>query len=254
MGERRFEGKAVFITGAASGIGQATARLFAGEGAKLFLVDMDKAGGEALAKELGAKFFAANVAVRTEVEAAVASAIAAYDHIDVLFNNAGIGAFGSVTEVQPEDWDRVIAVDLTAIYYACRAAIPHMRAGGAIINTASISGLGGDHRHSAYNAAKGGVVNLTRSLAVDFARKGLRVNAISPGVTVTPMTAGLEANPDRKAAWLSAIPMARTAKPEEMASVVAFLASEAASYVTGVIIPVDGGVMASNGSPRHAEL
>ena len=248
----RFAGKHVFITGGASGIGAATARLFADEGAIISLVDLDADKGEAVANEIGgdrALFIAADVGRHESVEAAVARA-AERGKIDILFNNAGIGGMGNAAEIGPEAWQRVIAVDLSSVHYVSHAALPHMSRPGAIINTASISGLGADRRMIAYNAAKAGVVNYTRGLALDFASEGIRVNAICPGLTETPMISGLDDKPAVRQTWMEAIPLGRAGKPEEMAQVVAFLASDAASYVTGAIIPVDGGLTAGNPTPR----
>ena len=151
----------------------------------------------------------------------------------------------------------MIAIDLHSVFYACKAAIPHMPAGSAIVNTASISGLGGDYRFAAYNAAKGAVINYTRALAMDHAKAGIRVNALCPGLVDTPITSDLNQIPGLREDWLSRIPMGRAAKPEEMAAVVAFLASDDASYVTGSIMVADGGTTACTGQPdisRFADL
>lgn len=252
--EQRFTGKVALVTGASSGIGKASAELFAAQGARIVALDRDEAGGQALAAALGrdqCAFIRTDVADRAEIEQAIAQAVEIHGRLDILFNNAGIAAPGDVTVVAPDDWARVIAVDLNAVYYACRAALPHMpKPGGVIINTASVFGLVGSYENTAYNAAKAGVVNLTRSMALDFGREGVRVNAVCPGSIMTAMARGLETNQQRKAAWCDAIPLGRLGQPEEIAEVVAFLASDAASYVSGAIIPVDGGLTAWAGSPN----
>ena len=251
----RFTDKVAFITGGGSGIGAATARLMARDGANVVIVDLVEETGRAVAGEVGGMFVAADVSRRVDVEAAVAAAVDAHGRIDVLFNNAGVGCFGRTPDLDPAEWERVIAIDLHSVFYACHAAIPHMPRksatgpGGAIVNTASISGMGGDFGYSAYNAAKGAVINYTRSLAVDHAREGIRVNALCPGLIETPLTAGAKQFPGLEAHWHDIIPMGRPGTAEEMAKVVAFLASDDASYVTGTIMTADGGQTAWTGQP-----
>ena len=246
----RFDGKVAVVTGAATGMGAATARLFAAEGARLVLGDLNEEVGRALADELGGLFLRVDVGLRADVEALIATAVDRHGRIDILFNNAGIGHYGKTPATGAEAWERVIAVDLNAAFYACHAAIPHMpKPGSAIINNASISGLGGDHAMSAYNAAKGGLVNYTRSLAVDHAPDGIRVNAICPGYIETPLAAAIGRMPALREAWVAAIPMRRPGTAEEIARLVAFLASDEASYITGVCLAVDGGVTAWTGQP-----
>ncbi|AXE65115.1 3-oxoacyl-ACP reductase [Hyphomonas sp. CACIAM 19H1] len=256
MTRKRFENKVAVITGAASGIGAATARLLAREGAHVVLADLNDNGGASIAADLGATAMAikCDVSSAGDIEALIKAAVDRHGRIDILFNNAGIGSFGTSVEIQPAEWERVIAVDLHSVYYACHFAIPHMPRGGAIVNTASISGMGGDYRFAAYNAAKGAVINYTRALAVDHARDGIRVNALCPGLVDTPITAGAQQLPGLKEEWESRIPLGRAAQPEEMASVVAFLASEDASYVTGTIMVADGGTTAHTGQPEVARF
>ena len=250
----RFEGKVAVITGGASGIGAAAARRFHAEGASVLLADLNAEAGEALAASLGegrAVFRRVDVSDFGEVEAMVAAAAQAFGGLDILFNNAGIGSFANVVDLTLEDWRRVIDIDLSAVFYGCKAAIPHLRArgGGAIINTASISGLAGDFSFAAYNAAKAGVINLTRSMAIDHARENIRVNAVCPGPVDTPIIAGINEMQGVREAWDAKVPMGRFARPEEIAAVVAFLASDDASYMTGAILAVDGGVTAHTGQP-----
>ena len=256
MSTKRFENKVALVTGAASGIGAATARLLAREGAAVVLADISDEGGRSLAADIGPSAMAVkcDVASAGEVEALIQAAITRHGRIDILFNNAGIGSFGTSVEVQPADWERIIAVDLHSVYHACHFAIPHMPRGSAIVNTASISGMGGDYRFAAYNAAKGAVINYTRALAIDHARDGIRVNALCPGLVDTPITAGVQQLPGLREDWESRIPLGRAAQPEEMANVVAFLASDAASYMTGSIIVADGGTTAHTGQPEVAQF
>jgi meso-butanediol dehydrogenase/(S,S)-butanediol dehydrogenase/diacetyl reductase len=255
MSRKRFENKVAVITGAASGIGAATARLLSSEGAQVVLADISDEGGKSLAASLGPSAMAVrcDVSKAGEVEALVRAAVARHGRIDILFNNAGIGSFGNSVEITPAEWENVIAVDLHSVFYACHFAIPHMKSGSAIVNTASISGIGGDYRFAAYNAAKGAVINYTRALAIDHAKAGIRVNALCPGLVATPITAALQDLPELQDDWCRRIPMGRPAQPEEMAEVVAFLASDAASFVTGSIIVADGGTTAHTGQPEVAQ-
>jgi len=247
------------VTGAASGIGAATARKLHDEGARLLLGDVDEARLDVVAKQLDADrvgTFCVDVAELEQVEAFTEAAIARFGRLDIVFNNAGIGAYGRTPDLTPEAWHRTIAVDLDSIFFGCRAAIPYLRAagGGAIVNTASISGLGGDAGLAAYNAAKGGVVNYTRTLAIDHARDGIRVNAVCPGLIETNLSRGLISHQQLMDAYRERIPMGRAGRAEEVASVVCFLASDEASYVTGTTLVVDGGIMAGTGQPWFTSI
>lgn len=249
----RFADRVVVITGAASGIGAATARRLSAEGAVLVLADIDVAGSEAVAKECAsASVVETDVTDEAQVTALIDGAAAQHGGIDVLFNNAGIMGAGTLPELASEEWHRVIDVDLHSVFYGCRAALPHLRArgGGNIVNTASISGVGGDYATPSYNAAKAAVVNFSRSLALEHADQGIRVNAVCPGPIATPMTAVVGTMPEIEAEYAQAIPMGRMGEAEEVAAVVAFLASDDASYVTGAALVVDGGLTACTGQPN----
>jgi NAD(P)-dependent dehydrogenase (short-subunit alcohol dehydrogenase family) len=247
------DGKIALITGAGSGIGRATARIFAREGARLVLADVVEAGGNEtlrMIKEAGADgiFVKCDVANEADVDATVARAVAQYGRLDCAFNNAGIGGAGRLThEYSLEEWNRVIAINLTGVWLCMRAEIAQMlkQKSGAIVNTSSIMGLTGAIRVPAYTAAKHGVAGLTKAAALEYARHGLRINAICPAPIYTPMLMGaFEKRPDMEERYARAEPMKRIGQPEEIGEAVAWLCSDRASYVTGLPMPVDGGYMA----------
>jgi len=254
----RLTDKYAIITGGASGIGAATARRFVEEGARVVIADINDDAGRDLAAALGsevARYIRCDVADPAQIEALIAGAQQWFESVDgsvnVLVNNAGIGGGGEVPDVDPAQWSRVMDIDLNAVFHACRLAIPLMRADGAasIVNTASISGLGGDWGMATYNAAKGAVINLSRTMALDHGKDGIRVNALCPGYIHTPLNATLSGDPAFVAEMSAGVALGRGGTPEEMANVIAFLASDEASYITGAAIVADGGRTAATGQP-----
>ena len=243
----RFTGKVAVVTGGSNGIGAAIAARFAAEGAKVMIADIQPPA----TTDANIAFIQTDATSALDVAGVVDATRQNWGRIDILVNNAGLGALVETPDMDEDLWDKVFAINIRAIYLFCKYAIPVMRAnGGAIVNIASISGLAGDYGMGAYNASKGAVINYTRSLAMDCARDGIRVNAVCPGLIETAMTALAVARPEDRTAWLSPIPLARMGQPEEIASVVAFLASDDASYMTGSIVTADGGITAHTGQPN----
>lgn len=252
----RFKGKTVIVTGSASGIGRGVALRFSQEGANVVLCDIDEKKLAAVAAELSPDRTLAqrcDVTRLDEVQALVKAAVSRFGALDVMVNNAGIAAEGSALDVTLEDWTQTIATDLSGVFHGCRAALPELlKTQGCIINTASVSGLGADWGMCAYNSAKGGVVNLTRSLALDFGKQGVRANSVCPSLTRTGMTEDMVTDKALVDKFMERMPVGRVAEPADIAAVVAFLASDDARFVNGANIPVDGGLMASNGQPPQA--
>lgn len=253
---QRFENKVVIVTGAASGIGAATARRFASEGACVVVVGHRRGDLDAVIADLPSDrtlSYAADVSSSASVNELMQATIDHFKKLDVMVNNAGVFAGGDPATIEDDQWRKVLATDLDGVFYCCRAAIPHLKkTKGCIVNTASVSGLGGDWGMSPYNAAKGGVVNLTRALAMDLGRDGVRVNSVCPSLTRTGMTTDMLNNETTMAKFKERIPLGRPCEPEEIASVIAFLASSDASFMTGSNVVVDGGVSASNGQPPQS--
>ena len=251
---RRFENKVAAVTGGAAGIGAAIASQLVAEGACVIIGDID-ARGQALADALGgtrAIYLSCDVTAAGNLENLVRLAETTFGGLDLMFNNAGIGHFPTRSlDLDPETWRQVMSVDLDSVFYGCRAAVPAMRrrGGGSIVNTASISGLAGDYGFAAYSAAKGAVINYTRTLALDHVGENIRVNAFCPGLISTQLTAKITESAIG-ATWIKGIPMGRAGTPEEMAEVALFLASDAASYMTGSIVVADGGITAHTGQPN----
>ena len=245
--------RVAIVTGAASGIGAAVAARYVAEGARVLVVDINEARGRKVAEKLeGAEFMRADVSSADETRAMVEAARTRFGGLDVLVNNAFATSAGRVEDLSDEAWQRTQRVTLDGVFYGTRAALPLLlaRGRGSIVNIASISGLGGDEGLGAYNAAKAGVINLTRTVALEVAGRGVRVNAICPGVIDTPALKGVwDLLPQRKEQIQRSVPLGRFGMPHEIASVALFLASDDAAYVTGAAIVVDGGLTARSGVP-----
>ncbi len=257
MGQRfRLDGKVALITGAASGIGAATARAFVEQGAQVIIGDLNEAAGEVLASELGvgAVFTRLDVTNAANAQAAVALAQERFGRLDALVNCAGIGFVGNLEETPENEWAKLFAVNVTGIFLTCAAAVPVMLAqeprGGSIINIGSVAGLVAVSRRFAYGATKGAVVALSKSIAIDYAGTGLRCNCICPGTIYSPFVEGYldrfhKETKDQTIGELHARqPVGRMGRPDEVADLAAYLASDAAEFMTGSEVVIDGGLTA----------
>ncbi|MGW1838695.1 3-oxoacyl-ACP reductase [Streptomyces sp. BBFR2] len=257
---RRLVDRTAVVTGAGSGIGLATARRLASEGARVVCADIDEAAGKAAADETGGLFVQVDVTDSDQVEALYRTAFETYGSVDIAFNNAGISPpeDDSILTTGLDAWKRVQEVNLTSVYLCCKHALPYMREqfertgrGGSIINTASfVAVLGAATSQISYTASKGGVLAMSRELGVQFAREGIRVNALCPGPVNTPLLKELFAkDPERAARRLVHVPVGRFAEPEEIAAAVAFLASDDSSFVNAAEFLVDGGIAGAYVTP-----
>ena len=251
----RLDGKVAVVTGGCSGIGLATARRFLQEGANVVVGDLDDARGEELGAEPGLTYVHVDVTDADQVEALFATARSTYGSVDVAFNNAGISPpeDSSILDTDLDAWRKVQEVNLTSVYLCCKAVLPHMleQKRGSIINTASfVAVMGAATSQISYSASKGGVLAMTRELGVQFAREGIRVNALCPGPVNTPLLQELFAkDAERAARRLVHVPMGRFGEPEEMANAVLFLASDESSFITASTFLVDGGISAAYVTP-----
>lgn len=247
--------KSVIVTGAGSGIGEATAKRFARDGWRVTLNGRTREKLERVAAEIDAPdrtlIAEGDVSDPDDVDRMFAVHLETFGRLDALINNAGIAVDGPIDEVAYEDWRKVMAINVDALFLTVSRAVPHLeKTGGSIVNVSSVSGMGGDWGMSPYNASKGAVSNFTRVLALDLASRGIRVNAVAPSLTETDMTSGMLDNEDIVGMFRNRIPMGRPAAPEEVGDVIVFLTGPDARFVNGVELPVDGGLTASNGQPN----
>ena len=248
-------GRVAIVTGGARGIGAAVARAFVAEGARVVVADLSDEAGERLAAEVGGTYVHTDVASKEDVDRLFATAVETYGRVDIAFNNAGISPpeDDSILDTDLEAWRRVQEVNLTSVYLCCKAALPYMleQKSGSIINTASfVAVMGAATSQISYSASKGGVLSMTRELGVQFAREGIRVNALCPGPVNTPLLKELFAkDAERAARRLVHVPMGRFGEPEEMANAVLFLASDESSFMTASTFLVDGGISGAYVTP-----
>ncbi|ALF59661.1 SDR family NAD(P)-dependent oxidoreductase [Psychrobacter urativorans] len=257
---KRFKEKTVIVTGAGSEIGRATAIRFAREGANVVLVGPTTQTLEETASEFPQDrtwihtdnylIVACDISVQSQVQEMIKLIINKFEKIDVLVNNAGKAVQSKVTELSAADWEKAIDTNLNETFYVCQAAMPHLIASkGNIVNVSSLSGIGGDCNMAAYNAANAGISNLTRTLSLEHGADGVRVNAVNPSITTTNMTNISQNNDTKTNQFLERCPLGRFATHGDIAAAITFLASDEAAMITGVNLPVDGGVSTSNGQP-----
>ena len=251
----RFKEKTVLVTGAASGIGLAAARRFLDEGARVVMLDNDEASLKEAAADLPQDRVLVQVgdtADKATAVAAVKAAVERFGGLHILINNAGMATEGDIMNTSEEDFERVMAVNVGGYFHMAKAAMPELvKTRGSIVMTSSVSGLGGDWELFAYNTSKGAVSNMVRSMAMDAAKDGVRVNAVNPSFTDTGMTQEMISDPELVAEFRKRMPLGAPEDPEGVAAAMAFLASEDARLITGVNLPVDAGLQASNGQPHQ---
>jgi NAD(P)-dependent dehydrogenase (short-subunit alcohol dehydrogenase family) len=248
----RLTSKVAVVTGGAHGMGESEAMIFAREGASVVVADVDEAGGRQVAAKIGAnggkaRFARLDVTSEADWQEVIRSTTDAYGRLDILVNNAGISGSQNPDTLSTEAWDAIMGVNAKGVFLGMKHAIPAMRqgGGGAIVNISSISGfVGQDRLHMAYNASKGAVRIMTKSAAVQYARDGIRVNSVHPGLMPPMRTSKTSADPSWRKPFLDAVPMKREGRVEEVAHAVLFLASDEASYITGTELVVDGGFLA----------
>ena len=248
----RLKDKVAIITGGASGIGKATAILFAEHGAKIVVADIDENGANQTVTDIHeagneAIYVQTDVTISDNTERMVTETVSTYGKLDILISSAGIAMRLPVADLPEADWHRCLDVNLTGVYLCAKAAIPAMRrnGGGSIINLSSIYGLVGADVRAAYVASKGGVTNLTRGMALDYAEENIRINCICPGFVETPLVAGVVKTPEEYRKLADRHPMRRLAQPEEVAYGALYLASDESAFVTGIALPIDGGYTAA---------
>jgi meso-butanediol dehydrogenase/(S,S)-butanediol dehydrogenase/diacetyl reductase len=257
---QRFEGKVAVVTGGTSGIGLAIARRIVSEGGRVVIAGRDAARGEAALQGMAVDsivFEAADVTDRSKLDHLMAEAVARFGRLDVLVNNAGGTVVGLFSTLKAHHFQKMIDLNLTSVFQASQAALPHLLAtirdqdapGAAIVNVISVSGMAADRGFPAYNAAKAGALNLTRSMALELAPQRVRVNAVSPGAIDTPLSAPARGSAVLNEAYVAAIPLGRFGQPEEVAAAVAFAAADEAAFMTGSNLVIDGGLMAGTGHP-----
>ena len=253
----RLDGKVALITGGGSGMGKVASELFAAEGASVVLTDVNDEAGEATATAIGdaAAYIHADVSKESDAEAMVASTVERFGRLDVLYNNAGIMPLddGSITDADGSIWDAVFSVNVKGVAFGCKYGIPAMidSGGGSVINVASfVAWLGAATSQTAYTASKGAVLAMTREIAVEYARKGIRCNALCPGPIETPLLLALLSDEEKKQRRFVHIPMGRLGHAEELAKAALFLASDDSSYMTGASLIIDGGITAAYVTPE----
>ncbi|MEL6299642.1 MAG: SDR family oxidoreductase [Pseudomonadota bacterium] len=250
-------GKSIVVTGAGSGIGAATAKRFAADGYAVTLNGRTESKLKSVAAEIGSDdhvhIAPGDVSKPDDCKRIIAAHVQRFGGLDVLVNNAGVAVGGQIDQVAFDDWRKVMSINVDGVFLMIHEAVPHIeKTGGSIVNVSSVSGLGGDWGMSPYNATKGAVTNFTRALALDFGSRGMRINAVAPSLVETDMTEDMVKDDELVAKFADRIPIGRYAQPDEVADVIAFLASHDARFVNGVILPVDGGVTAANGQPNFS--